>query len=113
MRVLNKHKAAVAGIEPGCAGEVDPDNSGIKIFLEAGLLVDADTIAPQAPEPTADELRAKLEHAERLNASITAQLKDARAEIEAYEAQLAAKAESAPAAESTSSAETPPKKGKG
>ena len=176
MRVINKHKGFVAGIEPGCEGEVDPDNRGIKVFIEAGWLVDADTIAPQAPEPTMDELREQLRAARdeinqarigfekltRENENLRAHVTDANqnalkfnretteararvAELEQHskqvaaiaetnaselskahdanrtlavrvaelEAQLAAKVESAPAAEPTSSVETPPKKGKG
>ena len=176
MRVLNKHKAAVAGIEPGCAGEVDPDNSGVKIFIEAGLLVDEKTVAPHAPEPTADELREQLRAARdeisqarigfekltRENENLRAHVADANqnalkfnretteararvaeleqqskqvaaiaetnaselskaheanralaARVAELEAQLAAKVESAPAAELTSSPEAPAKKGKG
>lgn len=61
MRALNKHTAPVAGIAPGSIGEVDPDNSGIKVFVEAGLLVDADTVEPTPKwEPTLDELREQL-----------------------------------------------------
>lgn len=113
MRAVNRHKAAVAGIEPGCAGEVDPENSGIKIFLEAGLLVDADTIVPTLIEPTLDEMKVRLTQAEQLHESMGAQLAEARARIAELEAQLAAKAESTPTAEPASSPEAPAKKGKG
>lgn len=55
MRVVNRHKGFVAGIEPGGTGELDPENSGIRVFLEAGLLVAADTIKEPAREPAPTE----------------------------------------------------------
>jgi len=169
MRVFNRHKANVAGIEPGETGEVDTDNAGIKVFIEAGLLVDANTISGPEREPTLDEMRAQMEHARlsfedlrRENENLRAHVADANAnalkfngetiearsrvaELEAQnkqlaavaetnaselakahdagrtlaarvaelEAQLAAKAESAPAAEPTGTPEAPAKKGKG
>lgn len=111
MRVINRHKAAVAGIEAGCAGEVDETNSGIKVFLEAGLLVDVDTLEPTPErEPTLDELREQLRAArdenenlrEHVHAANTNALKfnremtearDRAAELEAQNKQLAAVAE--------------------
>lgn len=107
MRALNRSKAIVAGIAPGEIGDVDADNNGIGVFVEAGLLVDADTVEPTKPEPTLDGLKAKLAQAEQLHASMGAELTEARARIAELEAQLA------PAAEPASSPEAPAKKGKG
>lgn len=169
MRALNKHTAPVAGIAPGDVGVVDAETSGVRVFIEAGWLVDADTIAAIEPEPTLEEMRAKLDEARaeierarsafeklgRENEDLRANALNLRgdldlalmraAELEAQnkhlaavaetnsselkkahdangklaariaelEAQLAAKAESAPTAEPTSSPEAPAKKGKG
>lgn len=61
MRVLNKHKGNVVGIEPGAVGEVDENNDGIKVFLSAGLLVDADTHREPEREPTLEEAKKAVE----------------------------------------------------
>lgn len=148
MRAFNRHKAQVAGIEPGGTGEVDTDNAGIKVFIEAGLLVDANTISGPEREPTLDEMRAHVADANANALKFNGETVEARsrvAELEAQnkqlaavaetnaselkkahdangklaarvtelEAQLAAKAESAPAAEPTGTPEAPAKKGKG
>lgn len=134
MRVVNRHTARVAEIAPGEAAEVDESNPGVRVFLEAGLLVDAATVENPEPELTLDQAKAKLAAAERLgreNESLRAHVADAntnalkfgretheaRERVAEIEAQLAAKAESAPApapaAEPTSAPEAPAKKGKG
>lgn len=113
MRVFNRHKANVAGIEPGETGEVDTDNAGIKVFIEAGLLVDANTISGPEREPTLDEMRAQMEHARLSFEDLRRENENLRAHVAELEAQLAAKAESAPAAEPTGTPEAPAKKGKG
>lgn len=76
MRVLNKHTASVAGIAPGGVGVVDAGTSGVQVFVEAGWLVDADTIAAVEPEPTLDEMRAEIEE-------MRAKIDASREEIEA------------------------------
>lgn len=113
MRVVNRHTARVAEIAPGEAAEVDESNPGVKVFLEAGLLVDAATVENPEPELTLDQAKAKLAAAERLgreNESLRAHVADANtnalkfgrethearervAEIEAENKHLAAVAE--------------------
>lgn len=41
MRVLNKHKARIAGVAPGASEEVDEKNPTVAAAIAEGLLVDA------------------------------------------------------------------------
>jgi BMFP domain-containing protein YqiC len=110
VRVVNRHTARVAEIAPGEAAEVDESNPGVKVFLEAGLLVDAATVEHREPELTLDQAKAKLDDAARAFdvqredlaksrdgvSELAAKLADARArvaELEAENKQLAAVAE--------------------
>lgn len=83
MRALNKHTAPVEGIAPGAIGEVDPENSGIKVFVDAGWLVDADTHREPEREPTIEEAKKAVE-------DLASRLADAREFIQSANDRAAA-----------------------
>lgn len=92
--VRNAHTAMVAKIAPGQVGEVDANNPGVRVALDAGLLQpvrDDGLTLPSTDGGTvpASEMRAAVAEIDRLNALCASQvieLGELRAQVEALTA---------------------------